>query len=109
MGKTPDKIDYVVHEATIARMQDEIERMERRNTKDHETNEKRFNRLYIALILAIALICISNIGWLVYESMFETITYEQDGQGINNFNNGKQGDISNEGQSKDNNKEKEAR
>ena len=35
-------------------------------------------------------------GLLVwYESLYETISYEQDGEGINNVNLGEQGDLNN--------------
>lgn len=93
MDKKPDTVSYVIHEATIARFQDEINRIEQQNQKDRERDERKFNKVVIALVASIALIFASNIGWLVYESMYDTITYEQDGQGLNNINTGKQGDV----------------
>ncbi len=70
-------IPYIVYEAETARQ------------------ERHIKRMWIALIIAIAMLFASNIGWLIYESQFETITYEQDGGGINNVNVGEQGDIIN--------------
>lgn len=61
-----------------------------------ETRQKwLFKRMWIALIVAVAMLFASNIGWLIYESQFETITYNQDGEGINNVNYGEQGDLNN--------------
>ena len=68
-------VPYIVYEATQAR------------------NERTIKRLIIALIVAIALLFASNIAWLYYESQFDTYSYEQDGEGINNINTGEQGDI----------------
>lgn len=48
-----------------------------------EEREKR--RLWIALIVAIALIFVSNMAWLGYEMQFDTYVYEQDGEGVNNI------------------------
>ena len=70
-------VPYVVHEATVARQ------------------ERQIKRMWIALIVSVAMLFASNIGWLIYESQFETISYEQDGEGINNVNLGEQGDLIN--------------
>lgn len=72
-------IPYFVHE-------NEIYRMERHN-----------KRLFIALLVAIILLFATNGAWLFYESMFDTISYSQDGEGLNNINTGTQGDISTDG------------
>lgn len=58
-------------------------------------SERHIKRLWIALIIAIAMLFASNIGWMIYESQYETFTYEytQDGEGLNNINTGSQGDI----------------
>lgn len=93
MDKKPDTVSYVIHEATIARFQDEINRIEHQNQKDRERDERKFNKVVIALVISVVLIFACNIGWLIYESMYDTITYEQDGQGLNNINTGKQGDV----------------
>ena len=73
----PEKVPYIVHEASMARM------------------ERQIKRLWIAVIIAVCLLFASNAGWLIYESQFEKITYEQDGKGINNVNYGEQGDLNN--------------
>ena len=74
---TPENVPYIVHEAAMAR------------------NERNVKRLVVALVVAIVLAFATNVGWLIYESQFETITYEQDGEGINNVNYGDQGDLNN--------------
>ena len=73
----PENVPYIVHEASMARM------------------ERQIKRLWIALIVAVCLLFASNAGWLIYESRFETFYYEQDGEGINNVNLGEQGDLNN--------------
>lgn len=75
--KTPASVPYVVHESTIARM------------------ERIIKRQWIALIVAICLLFASFGLFVWYESQFETISYEQDGEGINNVNIGEQGDLIN--------------
>ncbi len=53
-------VPYVVHESAMAR------------------NERQSKRLVAIIILLIVLLVGSNIGWLVYESQFETVeTTEQ--------------------------------
>ena len=72
-GNQPVTVPYVVHESSMAR----AERLSR--------------RLVAIIILLIVLLVGSNIGWLIYESQFETIeTIEktvieatQDGTGTN--------------------------
>ena len=76
-------VPYVVHEATVARQ------------------ERQIKRMWIALIVAISMLFASNIGWLIYESQFVTVSYEQDGDGLNNVNVGEQGDINNGAESED--------
>ena len=71
----PESVPYIVHESSMARI------------------ERQIKRLWIALIVAVFLLFASNAGWLIYESQFETITYEQDGEGINSVNYGEQGDL----------------
>ena len=73
----PESVPYIVHESSMARM------------------ERQIKRLWIALIVVIAMLFASNAGWLIYESQFATISYEQDGEGINNVNIGEQGDLNN--------------
>lgn len=76
-------VPYVVHEATVARQ------------------ERQIKRMWIALIVAVAMLFASNMGWLIYESQFVTVSYEQDGDGVNNVNVGEQGDINNGAESQD--------
>ena len=73
----PESVPYIVHESSMARM------------------ERQIKRLWIALIVVIAMLFASNAGWLIYESKFATISYEQDGEGINNVKIGEQGDLTN--------------
>ena len=73
----PESVPYIVHESSMARM------------------ERQIKRGWIALIVALVMLFGSNIGWLIYESQFETFYYEQDGEGINNVNLGEQGDLNN--------------
>lgn len=77
-GKNNLTIPYFVHEGEMAR------------------SERHIKRLWIALIIAIVIAFVTNIGWLIYESQFESMTAEQDGSAINNVNLGEQGDIINE-------------
>ena len=86
---TPENVPYIVHETAMAR------------------NERHVKRLVVALVVAILLAFATNVGWLIYESQFETITYEQDGEGINNVNYGDQGDLNN-GAESENQAEEEA-
>ena len=73
----PENVPYIVHESSMARM------------------ERHIKRLWISLIVAVCLLFASNTGWMIYESQFDTVSYEQDGEGINNVNIGEQGDLIN--------------
>ena len=75
--------------------------------RNEQRHEKREKRLWIALIVAISMLFASFALFVWYESQFETITYEQDGEGINNVNYGEQGDLNNGAESEDQEKEKE--
>ena len=88
-GSTPENVPYRVYEETVAR---------------HSMQTKR---LIWAIIVAVILLFASNIGWLIYERQFETITLQQDGEGINNVNYGDQGDLNN-GAESENQAEEEA-
>ena len=73
--KKPESVPYIVHESIMARM------------------ERQFRRLWVVIIVLIALLAGSNIAWICYESQFETvetveIEAEQDGSGINLINGG---------------------
>lgn len=47
--------------------------------------DEKNKRLLIALVISIVLMFATNIAWLYYESQFETVSYTQDGDGINNI------------------------
>lgn len=75
MEKEKTSVPYIVYEGEMAR------------------SERRDKRQWIVIIVLIAALLVSNIGWLIYESQFETYTYSQDGGGLNNINTGEQGDV----------------
>ena len=60
-------------------------------------HERTVKRLVTALILAIVLMFASNAAWLwawcQYDYTSETVTYTQDGRGLNSINTGTQGDL----------------
>ena len=67
VANTPENVPYIVHETAMAR------------------NERNVKRLVVALIAAIVLVFATNVGWLIYESQYETVNYSyaQDGEGTN--------------------------
>lgn len=76
MEKEKTSVPYIVYEGEMARA------------------ERRDKRQWIVIIVLIVALFASNIGWLIYESQFETYTYTQDGDGLNNINSGgEQGDV----------------
>ncbi len=72
VANTPENVPYIVHEAAMAR------------------NERNIKRLVVALIVAIVLAFATNVGWLIYESQYETVdySYSQDGEGTNIIGDG---------------------
>ena len=80
-------VPYIVHESMVARQ------------------ERQIKRMWIALIVAISMLFASFALFVWYEAQFETITYEQDGEGINNVNYGEQGDFNNGTESENQEKE----
>ena len=68
----PESVPYIVHESSMARM------------------ERQIKRLWIVLLVSIAMIVATNAAWLVYEVQFETFeySYEQDGSGTNIIGDG---------------------
>ena len=80
-------VPYVLHEATVARQ------------------ERQIKRLWVAIIVAISMLFASFALFVWYESQFETMTYEQDGDGINNDNYGEQGYLNNGAESENQEKE----
>lgn len=85
--KEPESVPYIVHEASMARM------------------ERQAKRLWIAVLLLIVMLVGTNAAWLYYESSFEdvvtttTVESEQDGAGVNIFGGG---DVEYVAESKDN-------
>ena len=74
-----NSIPYIAYESAIA------------------SSERQIKRLWIALILCMIMLFVSNGLWLYYESQFETISYAQDGNGINAINTDSEiGDLINE-------------
>lgn len=65
----PESVPYIVHESSMARM------------------ERQIKRLWIALIVAVALIFASSeiftYAWLQYDYSSEETIYQQDGEGTN--------------------------
>ena len=82
-------VPYVVHESIVARQ------------------ERQIKRMWIAIIVSISMLFASFALFVWYEAQFETITYEQDGEGINNVNYGEQGDLNNGAESENKEEEKE--
>lgn len=75
MEKEKTNVPYIVYEGEMARA------------------ERRDKRQWIVIIILIVALLVNNIGWMIYESQFETYTYSQDGEGLNNINTGEQGDV----------------
>lgn len=84
--KEPESVPYIVHEASMARM------------------ERQAKRLWIAVLLLIVMLVGTNATWLYYESQFSdlvtTIEAEQDGSGVNIVSGG---DLDYGAESEDNN------
>ena len=70
-------VPYVVHESAMAR------------------SERQIKRMRIALIVLAVALFLTNMAWIGYQSQFDTFSYDQDGDGINNVNVGEQGNIIN--------------
>lgn len=75
--KMPESVPYMVYDMDMARA------------------ERHSKRWMIAAIVMAVMLFATNIGWIIYESQFETISYQQDGEGVNNVNVGTQGDVVN--------------
>ena len=65
----------------------------------HEKDQQRLmsiiKKQFVAIIVLICLLFGSFGLFVWYESQFETLSYEQDDEGINNVNYGEQGDLNN--------------
>lgn len=75
-------IPYIVHESALMRA------------------EATIKRLSIIAIVSIVLMFVSNMAWMYQWTQFDTISYTQDCEGLNNVNVGTQGDVLNEPESK---------
>lgn len=84
--KTPEMISFAAHEAIM-------DRLEMRHKEHIDASEKDKKRWMIAFFVTLALFFVAICGFIIYESQFETISYQQDGEGLNNVNVGEQGDI----------------
>lgn len=73
--KGQESVPYIIFEGEMAR------------------SERHIKRLWIVILALVVALLATNIAWLVYESQFETIYWEQDGGGVNNINTGEQGDV----------------
>ena len=64
-------VPYIAHQSAAARQ------------------ERQIRRMWIALIVAITMLFASNVGWLIYQSQFDTFSYDytQDGNGNNIIGN----------------------
>lgn len=78
--KAPTNVPYVVHESAMARA------------------ERQAKRLVAVIILLIVLLVGSNIGWLVYESQFETVETTEEYQIQQDAENGNNNSIINGGE-----------
>lgn len=85
-NKTHETVPYIVHESSMARM------------------ERQVKRLWITVLVLIAMLVATNGAWILYESQFSdietTIEAEQDGSGVNIVSGG---DLDYGTESKDNN------
>lgn len=78
--KTPANVPYVVHESAMARA------------------ERQSKRLVAVIILLIILLVGSNIGWLVYESQFETVETVEEYEVNQDTENGNNNSVINGGE-----------
>ena len=76
-------VPYVVYESSMSRA------------------ERTIRRLFVVLLVTIICLVGTNVAWVIYESQFETVSYDQDGEGINNVNFGDQGFLRNGSSSTD--------
>ena len=63
--------------------------------KDQQRLMSIIKKQFVAIIVLICLLFGSFGLFVWYESQFETLSYEQDGEGINNVNYSEQGDLNN--------------
>lgn len=70
-------VPYIVYESSVSRL------------------ERTNKRLFILIVLLILCLVGTNVAWTIYNNEYETIRYDQDGEGINNVNFGGQGGLNN--------------
>ena len=73
--KEPESVPYIVHEASMARM------------------ERQAKRLWIAVLLLIVMLVGTNAAWLYYENKWETVYQEVTQEADNGTNNFVGGDL----------------
>lgn len=78
-GNKPESVPYIVFEGELARL-------EAIHKEDKERSDKKFNKVFWALVGAVILLVGSNVGWLIYESQFvdeitETVEATAEGDG----------------------------
>lgn len=73
--KEPESVPYIVHEASMARM------------------ERQAKRLWIAVLLLIVLLVGTNAAWLYYANQWETVYQEVTQEADNGTNNFVGGDL----------------
>lgn len=84
----PKDVPYIVHEDAQVR------------------NERHIKRLLILIGILIILLAGTNMAWLYMWNQYDTISYDQDGEGINNINTDITGSMLNVTKDKDKDKEK---
>jgi len=67
--------------------------------------ERTIKKLTIVAVVALVLMFVTNIAWIYEWTKFDTISYQQDGEGLNNVNVGTQGDVTNEPEGKNKSEE----
>ena len=86
LQNAPENVPYIVHESSMARM------------------ERQVKRLWITVLVLIAMLVATNGAWIWYENQFSdietTIEAEQDGSDVNIVSGG---DLEYGAESKDNN------
>jgi hypothetical protein len=71
MNEKEISVPYIVHESEMTR------------------SERNIKRLWVALIIAVVFIVVTNMAWLLYINQYDFIGYEysQDGEGVNIIGN----------------------
>lgn len=88
-NRLPDAVPYIAYEDAMVR------------------NERLVRRLVLTIALCIILLFVSNAIWIYKWNQYDTISYDQDGSGLNNICTGTQGDVLNGTKVKDKETEKQ--